>query len=174
MKPAVRRPSKLSVLLLLLAPAGAVSCAGCGSDPPPLVPAAQARPAQVVLALPVAAGTREVTVELALTEAERNLGLMHRTKLAADAGMLFVFPDVASRRFWMKNTLIPLDILFLDEDGTIQNIAHGQPMVEAPGYHSLRPARMVLELNQGWCAEHGLQPGMKVPVTPEVLALGKA
>jgi uncharacterized membrane protein (UPF0127 family) len=152
----------------------ALSC-GCGREPTLAAGAAQppARPAHVVLPLPVTGATREVTVELALTNVERNNGLMNRTRLEPDAGMLFIFMDDAPRRFWMKNTLIPLDILFLDADGTIQNIARGHPGVEQPGYHSLRPARMVLELNAGWCAEHGLQPGAKVPVPPDVLALPK-
>ncbi len=127
----------------------------------------------VTLSLPVTGGTHDVLVELAVTDAQRSQGLMNRTRLGEDAGMLFIFPDDRPRTFWMHNTYLPLDILFLDADGTIQNITAAQPGVEKPGYHSLRPARMVLELNQGWCARHGLVPGAKVPVTAELLALAR-
>ncbi|MHC4845638.1 MAG: DUF192 domain-containing protein, partial [Planctomycetota bacterium] len=84
---------------------------------------------------------RTVSVELAVTPVARNNGLMHRTSLDPDAGMLFIFTDDKARTFWMRNTLIPLDIIFLDADGTVQNIEQGQPMAEVPGYHSLRNAR---------------------------------
>ena len=116
---------------------------------------------------------RSVTVELALTEDQRNLGLMNRTHLDADAGMLFIFVDDAPRNFWMKNTLIPLDIIFLDKDGTVQNVADALPGVEQPGYMSVRPARMVLELNEGWCQQHGLKPGDRVLVPDGLLARAK-
>ncbi len=116
---------------------------------------------------------RSVTVELAFDDAARARGMMHRTHLDPDAGMLFVFPEPRPQRFWMRNTLIPLDICFLDSDGTLQNVARGLPGVEEPGYHSARPARMVLELNAGWCEAHGVKPGDKVPVPPEIVALGR-
>ncbi len=124
-----------------------------------------------------AAGNREllvagrtVQVELALDTPARNRGLMHRTELAPDAGMLFVFPDDAPRTFWMANTLIALDLVFLDADGTVQNIERGEPGVERPGYHSARPARMVLELNAGWAERHGLRPGDRIEIPGELLA----
>jgi len=138
-----------------------------------LTPAPGGKAAPVTLTLPVTGGTRDVLVELAITNEQRNMGLMNRTRLAEDAGMLFVFATDQPRTFWMRNTYLPLDILFLDADGTVQNIVAAQPGVEKPGYHSLRPARMVLELNRGWCASHGLVPGAKIPVPAELLALPK-
>ncbi len=169
--PAGFRLSRLvAVLALLLLPACPRAAREAPASRSGAEPAPQ-RPDRVTLVLPVTDGTREVVVELALTEAERNTGLMNRTQLDTDAGMLFLFPDERPRTFWMKNTLLPLDILFLDSDGRVQNVARAQPGVEKPGYHSLRPARMVLELNQGWCEEHGLGPGAIVPVAPELLAL---
>jgi uncharacterized membrane protein (UPF0127 family) len=163
------------LLLALLASVASTSC-GAGGDEPRLVPVEPKRPTTVTIWMPTAstAGSQSghpVRVELALTRAERDRGLMHRTSLETDAGMLFLFPDEAPRTFWMRNTLIPLDILFLDSDGTIQNIARGQPGVERPGYHSLRPARMVLELSAGWCAEHGIQAGQQVEIPADVLEL---
>lgn len=106
---------------------------------------------------------RTVTLELALDGPARARGLMFRTALPEDAGMLFLFPDRAPRTFWMKNTRIPLDIAFLEDDGTIINVRHAPPMVERPGFSSLAPCRVVLEMNQGWFERAGLGAGDRVP-----------
>ena len=161
------RPTTTLAAALALGLSGA-ACAGCGHRPelhPAATDAAQTHTLQV-------AG-RAVSVELATTQPQRDHGLMNRTHLDPDAGMLFIFKDDQPRAFWMKNTLIPLDIVFLDADGTVQNVARGEPLVEMPGVYSLRPARMVLELNAGWCAEHGLKPGDTVAIPPGLLALGQ-
>jgi len=142
--------------------------AGCGHHPE-LHPAASDAAVQHELTV---AG-RPVKVELAVNAQQRDRGLMHRTHLDPDAGMLFVFKDDQPRTFWMRNTLIPLDIVFLDADGTVQNVAHGEPMVEVPGLNSVRPARLVLELNAGWSAEHGLAPGQKIAIPPGILELAQ-
>jgi uncharacterized membrane protein (UPF0127 family) len=155
-------------LALLAALPLAILVRGCGGEERPMQKPALP-PANAVLQL---AG-RSVSVELALDDASRARGLMHRTHLDPDAGMLFVFPEPRPQRFWMRNTLIPLDICFLDSDGTLQNVVLGLPGVEEPGYHSARPARMVLELNAGWCQAHGLRPGDRVPVPPEIVALAR-
>ena len=155
------------VAALAVGLAGA-SCAGCGRSPE-LQPAAPASALEHELQV---AG-RTVRVELAVDRQQRDLGLMHRTELDPDAGMLFLFPDDQPRTFWMRNTLIPLDIVFLDADGTVQNIAHGEPLVELPGLHSLRPARFVLELNAGWCAQHGLAPGQRIAIPADVAGLAR-
>jgi uncharacterized protein len=139
----------------------------------PLLPACSPESVPVTLSVPVTGGSRPVRVELALTETQRSMGLMNRTHLDADAGMLFIFAADQPLHFWMKNTLIPLDIVFLDADGTVQNIAEAQPYVEQPGYSALRWGRMVLELNQGWSREHGLVPGAKIPIPAELLPLAK-
>ncbi|BFI97110.1 MAG: DUF192 domain-containing protein [Rhodanobacter sp.] len=92
------------------------------------------------------------TAELATHEADREHGLMMRTSLAPDHGMLFVFPDTALRGFWMKNTLIPLDILYFDAD---RRLVSSQQDVQpcktdpCPTYPSAGPARYVLELSAG-------------------------
>lgn len=131
----------------------------CGDDPG-LVPATPLEPGTSVLQV---AG-RAVTVELAVDGPTRTMGMMHRTSLGADRGMLFVFTDTIPRVFWMRNTLIPLDIAFLDDEGVVLNIEEAPPAVEKPGFHSLGPARFVLELNRGWSAEHGLQPGQTIVI----------
>ncbi len=145
----------------------AASCLVCSPESQRMHSAGQPQDALLTVA------GHSVRVELAVTAVQRDQGLKHRTSLETDAGMLFLFPDAGLRRFWMQNTLIPLDIIFLDADGTVQNIERGEPFVELPGYHSRRAARMVLELNAGWCEQAGLKPGDRIVVPPELLALAQ-
>lgn len=102
-----------------------------------------------------------LTVEVADQPDERVRGLMYRDALGADAGMLFVYSDDAERRFWMKDTRIPLSIAYLDADGRIVKIADLQPLNET-GVPSGRPARYALEVNQGWFARNGISEGAVV------------
>ena len=102
------------------------------------------------------------TVELAETQEKQALGLMFRDSLPDDHGMLFVFPSEGLRRFWMKNTRIPLDIMYFDGDLKLVSVSENvQPCrtPHCPSYPSTGPARYVLELNAGKAAELGLQPG---------------
>lgn len=102
------------------------------------------------------------TVELALTPQQRAHGLMFRREMAADAGMLFLFAREAPRSFWMKNTYLPLDILYLDREGRIVSIAADTtPLSETP-IPSGEPAMGVLELNAGTAARLGIAPGDRV------------
>lgn len=115
-------------------------------------------------------GAVSVRVEIAHTRQELSRGLMWRTELDADAGMLFVFADAAPRTFWMKNTPLPLDILFLDARGTVLNVAaETTPYSEAP-IRSSGPARYVLEVNAGYAAKHGIGPGVVVELPQEALS----
>ena len=102
------------------------------------------------------------SVELATNEAAREHGLMMRTSLARDRGMLFVFPDTAPRGFWMKNTLIPLDILYFDEQHKLVSAQLDVPPCKAdpcPVYPSTGPARYVLELSAGTVRRIGARDG---------------
>ncbi|MEW9573622.1 DUF192 domain-containing protein [Rhodanobacter sp. Si-c] len=102
------------------------------------------------------------SVELATNEAAREHGLMMRTSLAADHGMLFVFPDTAPRGFWMKNTLIPLDILYFDAERKLVSTQLDVPPCKAdpcPVYPSAGPARYVLELSAGTATRIGVRDG---------------
>jgi uncharacterized membrane protein (UPF0127 family) len=102
-----------------------------------------------------------VTAELAVTEEERARGLMFREKIMPDQGMLFVFEDMGLHSFWMKNTLIPLDMLWLDNDKRIVHIESGVPPCQedpCPSYGPRVPARYVLELKSGRAEELGLKP----------------
>lgn len=106
-------------------------------------------------------------VEIADTEAARAQGLMQRTQLDADAGMLFIFPDEQVRAFWMKNTLIPLDILYFDARHRLVSAQlEAQPCVSArcPGYASRGPARYVLEIKGGRAKSLDLKQGDRLHV----------
>jgi len=98
------------------------------------------------------------TVKLAETEAQRRHGLMFTPYLPKQQGMLFVFETDAPRQFWMKNTQIPLDMLFFASDGRLVNIVHSAVPFSLTARNSAGPARYVLELNGGVAAEIGVQP----------------
>lgn len=109
-------------------------------------------------------GAVSVSVEVATTPETRETGLMNRTELAPDAGMLFVYPPDRAIAFWMKNTLIPLDMLFIDDAGVIQFIKHeAQPhdLTPVPGPTGIA-ARAALEINGGRAEELGIAVGDRV------------
>lgn len=102
------------------------------------------------------------SVELATIPKEQALGLMFRDSMAEDHGMLFIFSSATTRSFWMKNTRIPLDIFYFDEQLRLVNVAKNtQPCrtPQCPSYSSSGPARYVLELNAGKAAELDVKPG---------------
>jgi uncharacterized membrane protein (UPF0127 family) len=106
--------------------------------------------------------TVRVALEVVNTPATRERGMMYRTSLAEDHGMLFVFPDEAVQSFWMKNTLIPLDMLFIARDGRIVGIA-ADAVPLSTGMRSVGvPSLYVLEVNGGWAARHGVRAGDRV------------
>ena len=100
-----------------------------------------------------------VAVEVVSTPQARQLGLMYREKLAADSGMLFLFPASQPLSFWMRNTKISLDILYLAEDGKILNIHERTTPFSEEGLPSAGPSRLVLEVDGGFCAQHGIRAG---------------
>ncbi|MEZ5937091.1 MAG: DUF192 domain-containing protein [Hyphomonadaceae bacterium] len=107
-------------------------------------------------------GSHAFQVEIADSPDERAQGLMHRKEMAKDHGMLFVYPELSQTGVWMKNTLIPLDMLFIDEDGTILAIAEnarpGSLRTIDPGFR----VKGFLEINGGLAKELGIKPGDKV------------
>lgn len=120
--------------------------------------------AQTVVTLPVkqlSAGMHVIRAEVASNYETRARGLMYRKELAPNAGMLFVFNEPATQCFWMRNTLIPLSIAFLSDDGTITNIADMAPMTEN-SHCSSAPVRFALEMEQGWFAKRGISAGKKI------------
>ena len=107
------------------------------------------------------------SIEIAEDDAARTHGLMDRTEMAADHGMLFVFQDDIPRAFWMKNTKIALDMLFFDADRHLVSVQHDVPPCLAdpcPAYSSGAPARYVLELNAGQARKLGLTPGDELTI----------
>jgi uncharacterized membrane protein (UPF0127 family) len=113
---------------------------------------------------PEAPGAPTVKVEVARSSAAVQRGLMYRTQMPAEEGMLFVFPDQRPRRFWMRNTCIPLDMLFLAADGTVAGILEQVPVLNEAGRSVPCPATYVLEMNAGWARRHGVKPGMKTDI----------
>jgi uncharacterized membrane protein (UPF0127 family) len=103
-----------------------------------------------------------VSVERALNDTTRARGLMYRTRLGADAGMLFSWNEEEPRSFWMLNTCIPLDMLFIAADGTIVGILEQVPTLNTLPRGVPCPAAHVLEVNAGWTRQHGIQPGQRV------------
>lgn len=136
-----------------------------------------------VLLMPACSGSRHpapiavdlrghrFSAELATDEAGREYGLMHRDALAADHSMLFVFVDERPRAFWMKNTLIPLDILYFDTERRLVSTQADVPPCKAdpcPTYPSTGPARYVLELSAGTARRIGAQAGDVLKIDGEV------
>lgn len=106
----------------------------------------------------------EFYVELADDDNERAMGLMYREQMADEEGMLFIFPNSQYRAFWMKNTLIPLDILYFDQNKKLINISENTPpckntTTRCPNYPSKKPAKYVLEINAGLSKKHGFSAG---------------
>jgi uncharacterized membrane protein (UPF0127 family) len=107
------------------------------------------------------AGMFQIEAQVASTPAQREIGLMFRQDMATHEGMLFVFEQPQKQCFWMKNTLLPLTAAFVEEDGTIVNLADMKPQ-STESHCSDKPVRFVLEMNQGWFAKRGLKKGFKL------------
>lgn len=109
-----------------------------------------------------------VDVEVADSDQERAVGLMHRESLPEDAGMLFVFSEEASGGFWMKDTLIPLSIAFADADGRVLRILDMEPCEDdpCPIYDPGVSYRSALEVNQGAFSEWGVEEGDRLRLEP--------
>lgn len=123
--------------------------------------AAQKSPNQMTIV--TAGGKRhDFKIELALTPIQQQNGLMYRTEMAADAGMLFYFSEEAPRAFWMKNTLIPLDMIFIKKDGRILNIHENAIPNDLTSIPSDGPVVAVVELNGGITRKLGIKAGDKI------------
>ncbi|HTJ84776.1 MAG TPA: DUF192 domain-containing protein [Polyangiaceae bacterium] len=112
-------------------------------------------------AAPAASHDVEVAVEIAEKGKEREKGLMFRKSMKEDAGMLFIFEERRDLAFWMENTCIPLDMIFIDSDGTIVGIEENTPTLSRDTFDPGCPAQYVLEVNAGWARRHGVRAGMK-------------
>jgi hypothetical protein len=126
--------------------------------------AAQQGP-QKLPAITLNAGIHNIRAEVAQTPDERATGLMFRREMAQPDGMLFVFEEPATQCFWMKNTLLPLSVAFVADDGTIVNLDDMKPQT-LDSHCSAKPVRYVLEMNVGWFAKRGLKAGTKLQGAP--------
>jgi uncharacterized membrane protein (UPF0127 family) len=125
---------------------------------------ASCQPAAAGASLPVTtltAGMHRIQAEVAATDSTRSRGLMFRKELAPNHGMLFVFEQANVQCFWMRNTLLPLSIAFILDDGTITNIADMAPMTEN-SHCSTAAVRYTLEMEQGWFTKRGITAGKKI------------
>ncbi len=121
--------------------------------------------AQTLPTIRLSAGIHVITAEVAASDPARIRGLMFRERLAPNAGMLFIFDDKAVQCMWMRNTLIPLSVAFIDDDGRIVNIEDMQPHTENR-HCATRPVRFALEMELGWFARRGLKAGSSIGGLP--------
>src|SRR5688572_2478551 len=113
----------------------------------------------------LAAGMHQIDAQVAATPDQRMTGLMHRKEMPQHEGMLFIFEQPSPQCFWMKNTLLPLSIAFVADNGRIVNIEEMQPQT-LESHCSKEPVRYVLEMNKGWFAKRGIKPGARLEGTP--------
>ncbi|MDO8931124.1 MAG: DUF192 domain-containing protein [Rhodocyclaceae bacterium] len=117
--------------------------------------------AQGMPGVELTAGMYRIEAEVAATQENRMLGLMHRKTMAPQRGMLFVFDGTARHCMWMRNTLLPLAVAFLDEQGRIINVEEMLPQTE-DNHCAAKPAKYALEMNAGWFKARGLGAGTAI------------
>ena len=118
---------------------------------------AQNTPSMILLNV----GTHQIEAEVAATPVTRDKGLMNRPLLPANRGMLFIFPEERAYCIWMRNTIIPLSVAFIDSNGIIVNIAQMPPGTD-DYYCADRPVRYALEMNYIWFRNKGVTPGTRI------------
>ncbi len=139
-------------------PASAAGASGSGTDQDATDGPRFGPGGQLIRVASVRVGGVPVSVEIADTPALREKGLMQRDSLPEDGGMLFVYADEQMRSFWMRNTRIPLDIAFIDRNGSIVSIEQMEPQTDENTISSA-PAMFALEMNQGWFEANGVGVG---------------
>jgi uncharacterized membrane protein (UPF0127 family) len=138
---------KLRIVLTLLGVALYLGAGNAAADP--------------LLTYPLKINGHNLRAEVANTDEDRRTGLMFRNSLAENQGMLFVYESEGRYAMWMKNTIIPLSVAFIDRKGIILNIEDMQPHTE-DSHGSKGPAKYSLEMNQGWFKKRGINKGDKV------------
>ena len=109
----------------------------------------------------LSAGFHRIEAEVAASDQNRQVGLMNRKAMPQQRGMLFVFTQNNTHCMWMRNTLMPLSVAFIDDEGYIINIEDMQPQTE-DNHCARQPVRYALEMNLGWFAQRGIKPGVKL------------
>lgn len=136
----------------------AVLCTAAG-----FLPVAHAQQVFPVTTLHI--GMHLIRAEVAVSDAQRAQGLMFREKMGQNEGMVFRFPESRPICMWMKNTLLPLSVAFIDDKGVIVNIEDMQPKT-LNAHCAKKPARYALEMNQGWFRQRNIRPGLQVSGLP--------
>ena len=147
------------LLLCVLIICGAPACQSVDARPPAPPSATPSTPALK----PARIGTHTLQLELARSESEQQRGLMYRRELPENQGMLFIFQQEQPLGFWMRNTLLPLSIAFLDKNLHIVDIQDMQPRDETV-HVSAKPALYALEMNQGWFRKRGIAAGAQLDI----------
>lgn len=142
-------PRSLVAVLLVTA-----SVLACAQDGPQKLPS-----------ITLNAGMHLIQAEVAQTPEQRSTGLMFRSTMGTNEGMLFAFEEPGQQCFWMKNTLLPLSVAFVADDGSVVNIENMRPQT-LDSHCSAKPVRFVLEMNDGWFAKRGIKPGFKLGGKP--------
>lgn len=146
----------IPISLISIVTASIVAC-----SMPPATETANTLTAQTQLpSVTLLAGQTKINVQVADTASTREKGLMYRSALGKDEGMLFVFEDSATRCFWMKNTPLPLSIAYLDTTMRVISVHDLKPMNETP-VCSAKPAQYAIEMPQGWFDSHGIGTGQR-------------
>lgn len=120
---------------------------------------------QKLPSITLSAGMYKIQAEVARTPDERSTGLMFRQTMGTNEGMLFAFDEPGQQCFWMKNTLLPLSVAFIADDGQVVNIENMKPQT-LDSHCSKKPVRFVLEMNDGWFAKRNIKPGFKLQGKP--------
>jgi uncharacterized membrane protein (UPF0127 family) len=123
--------------------------------------------AQQIPVVQLNAGMHLIRAEVAADYGTRMTGLMHRASMPSNAGMLFIFDEATTHCMWMKNTLIPLSVAFIDDNGAIINVEDMVPQTE-DSHCAHKAARYALEMNRGWFAARGIKPGSRIGGIPGV------
>lgn len=132
---------------------------------------AQEGPQSRLPTVELTAGMYVIQAEVAQTHQQHSIGLMYRQSMGVNEGMLFVYPSAEIRCYWMRNTLIPLTIAFLDDDGAIVNLKDMEPHTERSNC-SIKPVRYALEMNRGWFDQRGIKPGFRLRGIPSASGNG--
>ena len=156
---------RLPVLLLACLCALLVACPRPASAPKGAAstdPTESGQPQPKLPTIKLWLGAHEVATEIARTPTEHQVGMMWRTNMAEMEGMIFIFDTPDRRSFWMRNTLVPLDIAYIAPDGTLLEVHAAQPRNETPLPSDSDRVQFVLETRQGWFQRNNVKPGMMI------------
>ena len=163
------RPFLTKFLLITLLLTTAISCGQQSATAPTTTASEQPQSLSTVT---MSLADHPFVLQLAATDQQREIGLMYRENMPADQGMIFTFTKEDQMAFWMKNTHIPLDIVFINHQGRVVAIQHGKPF-DLTSLESGEPAQYVIELNDGAAARAGLKVGDNVKVPQEVTSAAR-